>query len=71
MSVFFVPTRQGAMNSAYVAASPEVKAKATSFKGAYINPVGKIAEPSAQARDERLMNELYETTLEILKELNV
>lgn len=71
MYMFFVPTRQGAMNSAYAAASPGVKAKARDFKSAYVAPIGVIADPSPQARDERLMDELYGTTLEILKELNV
>lgn len=59
------------MNSAYTAASPEVKAKAKRFKGAYVNPVGVIVDPSPQARDERLMDELYGTTLEILGELGL
>lgn len=63
--------RQGAMNSAYAAASPEVRAKAENFKGAYLYPVGVITNTSPQGRDERLMDELYGTTLEILKELDV
>lgn len=59
------------MNSVYTAASPEVRAKAESFKGAFVYPIGAVVDPSPQARDERLMNELYGTTLEILKELGV
>lgn len=71
LHMLFVPMRQGAMNSAHAAASPEVKAKAENFKGAYIDPVGKIVEASPAARDDRLGNELYDTTLEILKELKL
>ncbi len=71
VSMVFGPTRKGAMNSAYAAASPEVKAKEKTFKGVYLNPVGVIINPSPQAGDERLMNELYNTTLEIMKELNL
>lgn len=71
MYMFFVPTRQGAMNSAYAAASPKVKAKANDYKSAYVDPIGVIVDPSPQAKDERLMDELYGTTLEILRELNV
>lgn len=71
LHLIFVPMREGAMNSAYAVASPEVKTNAERFKGAYLNPVGQIADPSPQARDERLGNELYVTTLEILKELKL
>ncbi|KXN83077.1 hypothetical protein AN958_01895 [Leucoagaricus sp. SymC.cos] len=71
LHIIFVPRRQGAMNSAYTAASPEVKSKAEAFKAAYVDPVGKIVNPSASANDERLANELYNTTLEILKELKI
>ncbi|KAJ3573514.1 hypothetical protein NP233_g2381 [Leucocoprinus birnbaumii] len=71
LSLIFGPMREGAMNSAYTAASPEVKATAEAFKGAYVDPVGKFANPSAAAREERMENELYDTTLEILKELEV
>jgi len=67
----FTSTRKGAMNSAYTAASPEVRAKAESFKGAFLYPIGVITDASPQARDERLMDELYATTLDILKELGV
>jgi hypothetical protein len=63
--------REGAMNSAYTAASPEIKAKGKVFKGAYVDPVGKIVPGSKFARDDRLGNELFETTLQILNELNV
>lgn len=66
-----ISTRQGAMNSAYAATSPEVKAKAAKFKGAYLTPVGVLVDASPQGRDERLMDELYDTTLEILKELGM
>ncbi|KAF5359308.1 hypothetical protein D9756_003055 [Leucocoprinus leucothites] len=59
------------MNSAYTAASSEVKAKAQAFKGAYVNLVGKITDPSPAAREARLENELYDTTLELLKELKI
>lgn len=71
LNLIFGPMRQGAMNSAYTAASPAVKAKCEVFKGAYVDPVGKIIAPSAAAMEERLGNELYNTTLEILEELNI
>jgi hypothetical protein len=68
-SLFFVSPREGAMNSAYAAASPEVKAHAKEFKGAYLSPVGRIATPSSYARDTRLAQELYETSVGIVAEI--
>lgn len=67
----FVPPRYGAMNSVYGAASPEVKASAGRFKSAHLMPVGRITRPSSYATDERLARELYETSIEILKDLNL
>lgn len=69
VSLFFVSPREGAMNSAYAAASPEVKARANQFKGAYLSPIGRIATASSYARDERLAQELYETSAGIAAEI--
>ncbi|KAF9439467.1 hypothetical protein P691DRAFT_769682 [Macrolepiota fuliginosa MF-IS2] len=71
VSITFVSARQGAMNSAYAAASPEVRAKVETFKGVYLEPVGQVVKPSPQAEDERLGNELHDATLEVLKELGL
>lgn len=71
ISFFFASPREGAMNSAYAAASPEVKARVNEFKGAYLDPVGRITTPSSCARDERLARELYETSLDITAELTL
>jgi hypothetical protein len=69
VSLIFVTPREGAMNSAYAAASPEVKARAKEFKGAYLTPIGCIATPSSSARDERLAEELYETSMSLITEI--
>ncbi|KAF9454438.1 NAD(P)-binding protein [Macrolepiota fuliginosa MF-IS2] len=69
--VAFSPPGKGAMNSLYAAASPEVKASAKTFKGAHLLPVGKITKPSKYAADERLAKELYDTTLDVLEEINL
>lgn len=69
--VAFVSPREGAMNSAYATASPEVKASAKTFKGVHLQPVGKITEPSKQAKDMRLAKELYDTSLDLLREMNL
>jgi hypothetical protein len=69
LDLSFLPIRQGTMTSVYAAASPEVRSHAESFKGAFVKPIGEITE--ASPRDERLANELRDTTLEILKKLVV
>lgn len=67
----FASPRDGAMNSAYAAASPEVKANARKFKGVHLLPVGRVTRASSYARDDRLAKELYETSKDIMKELNL
>lgn len=69
VSLIFVSPREGAMNSAYGAASPEVKARAKEFKGVQLTPVGRTTLPSSYARDERLAQELYETSMSIVAEM--
>ncbi|KAJ3860456.1 hypothetical protein EV359DRAFT_49073, partial [Lentinula novae-zelandiae] len=67
--IWFVSWTQGAMTSAFAAAGKETKRKM--YEGAYLTPVGKISKPSENAMDERLRNELYETTKEVLKEMGL
>ncbi|KAF8166220.1 NAD-P-binding protein [Pholiota molesta] len=62
---------QGARTSAFAAAGKKVKEERVAYKGAYLVPVAKLAEPSSSARDDRLAKELDETTREVLKELGV
>ncbi|KAF8830928.1 hypothetical protein HHX47_DHR1000257 [Lentinula edodes] len=77
--IWFVSWTQGAMTSAFAAAGREVAAarestdetKRKMYEGAYLTPVGKITKPSENAMDERLRNELYETTKEVLKEMGL
>lgn len=71
VSLLFVSPREGAMNSAYAAASPEVKAQGRAFKSVYLTPVGRVTDPSPHARDERLAQELYDTSMEIVKEMKL
>ncbi|KZP08215.1 NAD(P)-binding protein [Athelia psychrophila] len=60
--LLFQPVERSGYNSAFVAASPDVRARAAEFKGAYIVPIGKIAKPSADARKPQLALELWETS---------
>jgi len=63
--------QEGAMTSAFAAASKQVRVEREGYKGVYLTPTAKITKPSSYAADERLATELYQTTVEVLKELNV
>ena len=63
--------QEGAMTSAFAAASKEVGLERERYKGAYLVPTAKIAKPSRYATDEKLATELHQTTADVLKELNV
>ncbi|KAG2351694.1 hypothetical protein BDR07DRAFT_1442444 [Suillus spraguei] len=59
MFLFFVNQDQGAYNSAFAAGSEEVALEHRGgYKGKYIMPVGKLAEPTKVASNEKLAKEL-------------
>ncbi|KZP08217.1 NAD(P)-binding protein [Athelia psychrophila] len=60
--LLFTPVERSGYNSAFAAASPEVRARAAEYKGAYLMPVGKISEPSADARNPQLALDLWATS---------
>jgi hypothetical protein len=61
MKLFFVNPDEGSHTSVIAAASPMVREKPEVYKGAYLEPVGKIATPSKAARNAELSHELWET----------
>jgi len=67
----FVPPSVGAFNSAFAATASAVRANPEKYKGAYLHPVGKVNEANKPARDPALHEELYSTTLTILRDLGV
>ncbi|KAJ4498471.1 hypothetical protein C8R41DRAFT_864667 [Lentinula lateritia] len=77
--LFLVSWKQGAMTSAFAAAGKEITASRKStdeaerkkYEGAYLTPIANISEPSTYAKDERLQRELYETTMEVLREIGI
>ncbi|EDR07004.1 uncharacterized protein LACBIDRAFT_328241 [Laccaria bicolor S238N-H82] len=67
---FFVASPDvGAYNSTFAAASPLIKADPKKYKGAYLNPVGVLKEPGANARREDLQEECYAMTEKYLASL--
>ncbi|KAF5318544.1 hypothetical protein D9619_010895 [Psilocybe cf. subviscida] len=69
--LFFLSISKGGMNSAFAAASQDVKKDRAPYKGAYLMPVGKITQPSKAALDDRLASELYDTMKEVLSEIGL
>ncbi|KAF8214827.1 NAD(P)-binding protein [Mycena galopus ATCC 62051] len=68
--LFFGTRREGAMTSAFAAAGKEVAREREKYKGAYLVRTAAIAVPSSFARDERLQEELYETSQRLMMELD-
>ncbi|OJT02819.1 hypothetical protein TRAPUB_6675 [Trametes pubescens] len=63
---------EGAHASSFAAASPIVKAERDKYKGAYLDPPGKIVPPPApQAESKELAEELWATTETILQSLKL
>ncbi|KAF5318543.1 hypothetical protein D9619_010894 [Psilocybe cf. subviscida] len=69
--LFLLSISKGGMNSAFAAASQDIKKDRAPYKGAYLMPVGKITQPSKAALDDRLASELYDTTKEVLSEIGL
>jgi len=62
---------QGAYTSVFAAASEEVSKQRDKYKGAYLVPMGKIADPTDFARDEELAKELWSSVEKFLEEKGV
>jgi hypothetical protein len=66
---FFGSWRNGAMTVAFAAAGKEVVDKRETYQGVYMVPIATISPASKFGLDERLQEELYETTEKIISEL--
>jgi hypothetical protein len=67
--LFFGPWRNGAMTVGFAAAGKEVVDKRETYQGVYMVPIATISPASKFGLDERLQEELYETTEKIISEL--
>ncbi|KAH9897011.1 NAD-P-binding protein [Cubamyces lactineus] len=69
---FFMSPSEGAYTSALAAASPVVKAERDRYKGAWLEPPGKlVAPPTTHAEDTELAEELWNTTETILQSFDL
>lgn len=65
----FLSPLEGAMTSAFAAASVAVRDDREKYKGAYLVPFGSLEEPSESVLSERLARELWETNENILSSI--
>lgn len=69
---FLLAASDGAYASVFAAASPIVKAEREKYKGAYLDPPGKIVPaPAPEAESKELAEELWATTETILKSFDL
>lgn len=69
---FFLTASDGAYASSFAAASPIVKAERDKYKGAYLDPPGKIVPaPAPEVESTELAEELWATTETILKSFDL
>ncbi|KAI0336796.1 NAD-P-binding protein [Cubamyces sp. BRFM 1775] len=69
---FFVSPSEGAYTSVFAAASPVVKAERDRYKGAWLEPPGKlVTPPTPHAEDKELAEELWKTTETILRSFDL
>jgi len=55
----------GATAALYAATSPEVRTQAAKYKGAYMDPSGKLEKPSKDGQDSELVTKLWKASDEI------
>jgi len=70
-SNFFTDIPHGAYTSVLAAAWPNIRQEAEKYKATYLIPVGKITKPTDDALKPELADELWNTTMSLLKEMDV
>jgi len=68
---FALDETRGAWTLAFAAAGVKIQKDKDRYKGMYLTWWDRIVIPAAHARNERLANELWETTESVLRELDV
>ena len=68
----WTPPTRGAHTSVFAAASPTVRMQAERYRGAYLQPPGRMGKPPhPDARSALLARELWDTTERLLHEMGV
>jgi NAD(P)-dependent dehydrogenase (short-subunit alcohol dehydrogenase family) len=71
MKLFFTNPNEGSHTSVIAAASPDVRENADMYKGAYLEPVGKVTHPSKVAQNAELSHELWATAETFLSNIGL
>ncbi|KAG8864655.1 hypothetical protein FRB96_005160 [Tulasnella sp. 330] len=66
---WYLSPQEGAFNSLFAATSPVVRAKKSTYAGAYLNPFGVLKEPSPEAKDPVAARDLWETSERTISEM--
>lgn len=64
--LFAISPQQGALTSLYVATSSDIESK--NFRGEYFVPTAKLDTPSEFARNEQLLEKLWDFSEKLLQE---
>lgn len=70
-ALFFAVPEVGAYTSCFAAGAEEVRDDPAKYKGAFLEPVGVVTQPSEVARRDELAKELWETTERILEDVGI
>ncbi|KAI0027349.1 NAD-P-binding protein [Vararia minispora EC-137] len=60
---------EGAFTTLFAATSAEVAARRDKYRGAYVLPYGRIAQPAPQAQDDALAKTLWDTTERVVADI--
>jgi len=71
MPLAFVPVHKGVYTSLFAAAGKKVKEEPEKYRGAFLDPVAKLSEPSSDSLREDLADDLLKLTNQILKDAGV
>ncbi|EIN08062.1 NAD(P)-binding protein [Punctularia strigosozonata HHB-11173 SS5] len=69
--VFGASPDKGCHNSLFAATAPVVRAEAEKYKNSYLTPVGKLVEPSNEARKEDARIQVWNSLQTVCKDLGV
>jgi len=67
--VLMMTPQQGAITQLFAATSPDVRKEADKYKGQYLVPYGRVAQPSEVARKPELPGQLWALTERVVQEI--
>ena len=68
--IMYTPEK-GAYTPVIAAASAHVREEAAKYKAGYLQPIGKLGKSTSTAKNQELANDLWNLTVQVLRELEV